>query len=128
MRRRHLLLTLALFPLNAMAQRNPKPAFKGMELYSWPDHQSWRYALLPGTNRNKHWSEILAAGVDEASLKKKLAELAVNEVVFWQATCSGGVPTPLAFPPSEKVSEIEQLCGRLHIQLELIQGVPKANQ
>lgn len=117
MRRRHLLLSLsALLPLAAWAQRAPKPAFKGMELYSWQENGVWRYALLVGTNRNKSWTEVAAAGMDESTLREQLARLAVGEMIFWS---SSGFSGKLAPPARAKMTELEQLCKQLKLQLLL---------
>jgi hypothetical protein len=115
MDRRHLLMGLAALPLTALAQRDPKPAFKGMELYSWLENGAWHYALLHGTNRNKSWPEVSAAALDEAALRAALARLAVGEMVFWQS----GLEGKLSIPPAAKVAELEQLCQSLKIQLSL---------
>ncbi|MFN8611926.1 MAG: hypothetical protein U0931_30555 [Vulcanimicrobiota bacterium] len=128
MRRRSLLLALTGLPLSALAQRNPKPAFKGMEIYSWLDGPSWRYALLPGTNRNKFWPELEAAQVDGEELKRRLGQLAVGENVFWMDSCG---ERRLDLPPEARLAEFRRLCQELEIQLYIpksVQGVPKANQ
>lgn len=114
MRRRSLLLSLTALPLWAWAQRAPKPAFKGMELYSWQENGLWRYSLLVGTNRNKSWAEVAAASMDESGLRERLAQLAVGEMVFWS---SSGFSGKLARPPQAQVTELVQLCRQLKIQL-----------
>src|SRR3954467_4692446 len=68
--------------------REAKCRFKGVELYSWlePMTNTWRYALLSGTNRQKLPAQITASekavnGV--ALLKVQLAQLAIGENVIW---------------------------------------------
>ena len=67
------------------ALRAKKPAFKGMELYSWkPRGEAWQFSLLVGTNRMKPVSLIRApettiTGV--ADLKRELSALAKEESV-----------------------------------------------
>ncbi|MFN8613666.1 MAG: hypothetical protein U0931_39390 [Vulcanimicrobiota bacterium] len=102
--------------LPAWAERASKPSFKGMELYSWQENGVWRYALLVGTNRNKSWPEVAAAGVDESTLREHLARLAVGEMIFWQGSGFSGKLTP---PARAKMTELEQLCKQLKLQLML---------
>jgi len=68
--------------------RSARPAFKGMELYSWRVCVScdWQFALLPGTNRLKTLAEIrdpAKANLGVAELGQRLSRLAEGERVFW---------------------------------------------
>jgi hypothetical protein len=55
---------------------------KGWELYSWFD-DSWRFALLEGTNRVKADDEIVKQRLPLRDLLTKLAGLKKGESVFW---------------------------------------------
>lgn len=66
--------------------RATSPMFKGVELYSWQDPatRSWRFALLPGTNRSKTSEEIKGATEvigSVAMLEEYLSRLASGESV-----------------------------------------------
>jgi hypothetical protein len=83
-----LIATSACSPPNEQVADRGRPAFKGVELYSWMDQptQEWRFVLLPGTNRSKAAQEILTApdivrSVNE--LKARVSELPSGESVFW---------------------------------------------
>lgn len=57
---------------------------KGAELYSWKDFQGFHwYALLPGTNRKKSTTEVLAAKSNEWSLQEKLKQLPPQTEISW---------------------------------------------
>lgn len=117
MKRRFAIAALLGLPLAARAQRATKPAFKGMELYSWAEGAEWVYALVLGTNRNKHWAELCSSGVGYSSLKDKLSALAAGENVSWMLDCQGAPPKKLALPPPNTREELQQLCGRLEVHL-----------
>jgi hypothetical protein len=74
-------------------QREEKPRFKGVELYSWKNKGGdWQFVLLNGTNRLKTEAEVKSAktkvkGAEE--LKQALARLVVGEQVFWTHPISG---------------------------------------
>jgi hypothetical protein len=81
--------------------------FKGVELYSWvdPAAKSWRFALLPGTNRNKTAAEILStrdAAHSVAELKARISRLAPSESVFWLVPEAGD----FSLPPKDVVDGI----------------------
>lgn len=87
--------------------RAVRTMLKGVELYSWPDSGggSWRFALLPGTNRDKTFAEIRHSrdAVDSvAELKVRLARLAPSEEVFWRTTGRDD----RALPPKEVIDDI----------------------
>jgi hypothetical protein len=96
-------------------QRAARPAFKGIELYSWKaDDGSWRFSLLPGTNRQKPVSEITEpevtiVGVD--NLKQRLSALARGESVLWSNLAGEPVPR-------EVVDDLDRLCRGLDIKLD----------
>jgi hypothetical protein len=81
--------------------------FKGVELYSWvdPAAKNWRFALLPGTNRNKTAAEILStrdAAHSVAELKARISRLAPSESVFWLVPEAGD----FSLPPKDVVDGI----------------------
>jgi hypothetical protein len=97
------------------------PATKGYELYSWQVADgTWRYSLLPGTNRMKATDEVTAAAVvisDASALKKRLAALATNEQVFWH------LPDAVKFtlPDPRVVEDLKTHCKALKIDLQVMQ-------
>ena len=101
--------------LGVWSGQNDKPAFKGVELYSWnPVEQGWRFSLLQGTNRNKTTAEITASenvivGVD--TLKAKLALLPKGEIVSWRNVAKEPVP-------AKTVKEIRTFCKEHGITLQ----------
>lgn len=86
-----LALLIGMLPTAVLGQeslRSSRPAFKGMELYSWRACMScdWHFSLLSGTNRLKTLAEIreptkTIPGV--AELEQRLSRLAEGELVFW---------------------------------------------
>lgn len=73
----------------AGASRSDRPAFKGVELYSWVQQGVWQFAICPGTNRNKTFAEISTTCQSIGSmetLKASLANLAMQENVVWSAS------------------------------------------
>ena len=117
-------LTMAT-PLSLLAQDNARtsaPLFKGVELYSWRDSVSgkWAYSLLPGTNRHKKLAEIKDANraiPDVAQLKQRLANLAEGEQVFW---LSGRFPTELAHPDKNVLDDVVQFAAGMKIKVFII--------
>ena len=101
----------------AVPQRAGKPAFKGMELYSWkPEGKDWHFSLLAGTNRQKSTEEITkpeTAVVGVAELKKRLSTLAKGENVFWRNLAKEGVPEEMA-------KKLSSFCKELQVKLERI--------
>lgn len=101
------------------APGEPRRAFKGYELYSWQDSQEkWRYALLLGTNRLKSPEEVLAAGVSEAELRLRLAELPATESVSWCRQADVETDPPLALPPPPVVDALVALAREREVRLE----------
>jgi hypothetical protein len=99
-------------------EREKKPRFKGVELYSWKDKGgAWHYALLNGTNDIKTEEQVKLAksrvkGTQE--LKKALARLAVGEHVSWTHRIKG-----FAFPPQATQKEIEKAARQAQIDLRI---------
>jgi hypothetical protein len=107
----------------AFPQREAKPRFKGVDLYSWKgDGGDWIFALLDGTNESKIREEVKATktpikGVEE--LKKALACLAEDEHVFWTHMIEG-----FEFPPEAMQKEIEEAAKRSKVELRIDRREP----
>lgn len=101
----------------AAAERAQKPAFKGMELYSWkPEGKDWHFSLLTGTNRLKTTEEITRpdqAIVGMANLRKRLSTLAIGESVFWRNLAKKPVPEDMA-------KELKSLCEGIRVKLQRV--------
>jgi hypothetical protein len=101
-------------------EREGRPRFKGVELYSWQDARTgWAFALLDGTNRLKTAAEVKdprnwIAGV--AELKKALARLAVGENVYWTHPIEG-----FEYPPEATVEEVRAWAKRLNITVHTLE-------
>jgi hypothetical protein len=100
--------------------RAAQPATKGYELYSWQVADgTWRYSLLPGTNRMKSNDEVTVAAVvisDAGALKRWLAELATNEQVFWHRPDA----VKFSLPDPRVVEELKTYCRVLQIDLQVM--------
>ena len=111
------LLVAAIGCATAPPERAAKPAFKGMELYSWkPEGKDWSFSLLVGTNRLKSEEEIkkpeqTIVGVE--GLKKRLAGLAEGEQVFWRNLAREAVPEQMA-------KDLKAFCDGIKVKLEQI--------
>ena len=98
--------------------RSERPAFKGMELYSWQDEDGqWLFSIMLGTNRVKTISEVQTSPIDISDVKRQFCEMVRGEQVFWmesvQDTTTGESYT---FPqvPDTIVHEIQaqaESCG-----------------
>lgn len=102
-------------------KREPKPRFKGVEVYSWKDEKggddkaAWNYAILDGTNRNKTEQEVKRAktvytGTD--SFIDALKLLAEGESVFWFHQIDG-----FEFPPKDQLKKIDEAAKAAKIEL-----------
>lgn len=101
--------------------RAVRPMLKGVELYSWlePGTQEWRFALLPGTNRNKMSAEIrdnqnVIHSIDD--LENAVSKLASSESVFWLVPEAGG----FSRPPEEVTNGIIEYAAALGVGVLLI--------
>jgi hypothetical protein len=101
-------------------ERFARPAFKGVELYSWISTSGdFRFALLWGTNREKAVEEIKGASsctlADVAAVKARLSRLARGEQVSWlhRASTHG---SSFAYPPSDVVEAVRRHCATLGIE------------
>jgi len=101
--------------------RAEKPAFKGIELYSWTEGETkeWRFSLLRGTNRLKKPAEIMdpktmIKTLDE--LKTRLSALAVGEQVFWNPHVDAKA---FPLPGEDTVQQIKALSETAKLKLSL---------
>jgi hypothetical protein len=98
--------------------REDKPRFKGVELYSWKDKGGdWTFVLLNGTNRLKTEEEVKGAknklkGAED--LKKALARLAVGEQVSWTHPING-----FEFPPEATQKAVVKAAKEANINLSV---------
>ena len=105
----------------ADAEREEKPRFKGVELYSWQDAENkWTFVMLDGTNRLKSPEEIKKAkgrlkGV--ASLKQAFGLLAEDERVSWLHPVEG-----FEFPPKAAQEELATAAKEAEIELTVAKG------
>jgi hypothetical protein len=93
--------------------------FKGIELYSWKEAKTggWRFALLPGTNRNKFPDEILNATEifdSVETLEQRISQLAPSEHISW-----GGLQDDDRFllPPQPTRARIVEHARKLEITI-----------
>ena len=96
--------------------REEKPRFKGVEMYSWKDaKQGWVYALLSGTNRLKTEAEVKSSPrlVGTGTLGPALEKLAEGEQVFWSSHGLDG----FELPPVAKIREIKALAKKARVKL-----------
>jgi hypothetical protein len=103
----------------AEGQREQKPRFKGVELYSWKDKDGeWVFVLLDGTNRLKTEDQVKGAknqvrGAE--GVKKALTHLAAGEQVSWMHRIKG-----FEFPPEATRKEIEKAAKETKIDLQTV--------
>ena len=95
-------------------ERADKPAFKGMELYSWkPEDGNWHFWLLPGTNGTKAGLGIFkpaSAMIGLDRVKDALSKLPKGEMVGWQHIGQESVPDHL-------VADLTELCRQHNISI-----------
>jgi hypothetical protein len=97
-------------------KREPKPRFKGVEVYSWKDDKgAWHYAILDGTNRNKTEPEVKAAKTVYAGTEKFVAALkllAEGENASWSHNVKG-----FEYPPAADLKTIDAAAKAAKIEL-----------
>ena len=104
-------------PTQRSTDASARPAFKGIELYSWEEDEKWYFALVPGTNRIKTYAEISSADVriqGMRALEQALDRLPEGEQVFWSTQ---RVPNT-TLPPRDIVDAIAVYCRQRGIHLE----------
>ena len=102
-----------------------KTSMKGWELYSWQEGEDWRFSLLEGTNRTKTPAEMRAAqtrldGIDD--LRPVLEGIAPGQWVTWW--CPSWAEGTVAFPPSELVEQVRQICEQQGLELKIVTEGP----
>jgi hypothetical protein len=108
---------VALAPASAAdPQREPKPRFKGVELYSWKDEKGvWHFALLDGTNEEKDVQNIKVGPTVYTGKEKLIAALKVlaeGEQVSWFHNVTG-----FEFPPKEDIKKLDEAAKAAKIKL-----------
>ncbi len=97
-------------------KREPKPRFKGVEVYSWKDAKGvWQYAILSGTNRDKTEAEVKAAPTVYAGADKFIAALnllAEGEMAFWTPRIKG-----FEYPPKADLEKIDKAAKAAKVEL-----------
>lgn len=95
---------------NIIKENPMKPAFKGMELYSWlTDDGQWVFNILYGTNRLKTIQEVKSTELDGATVRNCLCAMPDGETIFWMDTAqdgNSGEMRSLPLPPGDMVKEI----------------------
>ncbi|MDB5307299.1 MAG: hypothetical protein JWO38_1501 [Gemmataceae bacterium] len=100
-------------------KREPKPRFKGVELYSWKDEKKgWLFVLVDGTNRTKTEKEIKSvptvyAGTDK--LADALKVLAEGDMVFWSRRVKG-----FEYPPEDDLKKIDGAAKAAKVELHRV--------
>lgn len=115
-------------PTTEPTGRQPQPAFKGAELYSWQDTEDgqWNFAMLWGTNRHKSVDEVLLSRCSVCepmhsveSLQRSLAQLAPGEQLFWDSRPGIGEPPAnvrFGYPERAVVRPLQEHCRSLDIR------------
>jgi hypothetical protein len=108
-------------------------SFKGWELYSWQEGDTWHFSILMGTNRIKSYEEVISntpnvvqlvhvIGID--SLKNALDQFPANEEITWLGSTwlknswSGNYGN-LQLPPKGIIDEISGYCGEKGLKLQV---------
>jgi hypothetical protein len=75
---------------NLPAVRAEEKAFKGIELYSYPNSDDqWVFSVLSGTNRIKTYQEVTGQSLNINQLENCFCKLAVGESIKWGNTAYG---------------------------------------
>jgi hypothetical protein len=116
------LASLLLCAAPALADRSARPAFKGVELYSWQESGNWNYVLLPGTNRTKSWADLQKATrlAGEGELRTSLAQLAVGEQVFWFNQLEDAPKARLQYPSPPTLQSLKHFCSANQVELHVL--------
>jgi len=102
-------------------EREKKPRFKGVELYSWKDvNGKWTFSLQTGTNKMKSIEgikNIKTPHLDVKTIHAALSKLAVGEQVFWTHFIKG-----FEFPPLATQRKVADTARKAKIKLSI--GTP----
>lgn len=97
-------------------KREPKPRFKGVEVYSWKDDKGvWQFAVLDGTNRQKPERLVKTATTVYAGVDKFIGELSLlaeGEQVSWSHRIGG-----FEYPPKDDLKKIDEAAKAAKIRL-----------
>jgi hypothetical protein len=119
--------------LTTISQKYPL-ASKGYELLTWQKDGQWVFTLLAGTNRQKSFDEILAAGneysdselikvtvVGLENFKQLVNHLPKSEWITWGGMdLAGEIPAGtvyFSYPPDEMMDELIAYCKNQGITL-----------
>ena len=101
-----------------------KPAFKGIELYSWKGRDGrWRFSLLYGTNRLKPRTMVTDerfALTSLKALKAKVRLLAKGEMLLWIALPSEDGEPKVIHPPQHVIDDMAKYCRELAVDLHVV--------
>lgn len=98
-----------------------KPAFKGMELYSWQKgNGDWVFNILYGTNRLKTINEVMSSEMASNAVSDCICLLPDGEIILWMnaaqdETTSEMLPLPL--PPNNMIDVITATADRCGVKL-----------
>jgi hypothetical protein len=110
-------------------------SMKGWELYSWQNTQKdcdeWNYAIVPGTNRLKSYSEVthdsvLLKAVGITELKQLLSKFPNQESIGWHGEnwlrSIWGVSNygNLQLPSGSIQNQVQQYCTQIGLQLDIV--------
>jgi hypothetical protein len=110
-------------PCDTFSMEQPiKPAFKGMELYSWQESKNgiWVFSILYGTNRNKTVREVKSFALDLSEVEKCFCDMPENETVVWMTSAqeeTSGAQFNFPQPSDAIVDEVEQHAVKCRIDL-----------
>jgi hypothetical protein len=114
---------LAENPCDLIALEHPeRPAFKGMELYSWqtPESGDWVFAILYGTNRDKMVWEVVSFAMDLTQVKNCFCNMPENENVIWMPFAQEektGEKYMFPRPADDVINEVEKLAIACNVKL-----------
>ncbi len=109
-------------------------SFKGYELYSWQEKETWHFTLITGTNRNKSLEEVTSgedyvseAGfikitvTDVTDMETIISKIPAGESVSWLAdlrAVENPVSLQFGLPPEETIRIIKD--GAVKYRVDLI--------
>ena len=110
---------------NLPEERAENKAFKGIELYSYPNKDDqWVFSVLVGTNRSKTYTEVTGHSLDVDQLEDCFCKLAVGEWVSWSNTSFDPSADEsihvFPIPPDSLISEVKSLALTCEIELGAI--------
>jgi hypothetical protein len=98
-----------------------KPAFKGMELYSWQKgNGDWVYNILYGTNRLKTINEVMSSEMGSNAVSDCICSMSDREVIFWMNKAQDETTNemqPLPLPPIDMINGITAIADHCGVKL-----------